>query len=66
MDEAQKEQQERIQLFLKEYGELTQKHKVDFVNFPMFSPNENGTWDIRIQTQPVDTSNQPIKSFIQP
>ena len=66
MDEAQKEVQERIQAFIKEYGELTKKHKVDFVNFPMFTPNDKGSWDIVIQTQPVDTTNQPVKSFIQP
>ena len=40
MDEPQKEVQERIKAFLAEYGELTKKHKVDFVSFPMFQPNE--------------------------
>ena len=44
----------KISDFLKEYGELVAKHKVDFVNFPMFVPGENGEFKIMIKTEPVD------------
>lgn len=48
--------------FMKEYGELTQKHKVDFINYPLWQPDGNGGWKMTIQTQLVSTANQPVKS----
>ena len=67
MDEQDKS--DRIKLFLKEYEELTVKHKVDFINFPMWVPEQKsdqspgqGGWRLVIQTQPVDTTDQPVKS----
>jgi len=47
-------QNNKITNFLKEYGELVAKHGVDFVNFPMFVPAENGEFKIMIKTEPVD------------
>lgn len=52
--------QERVQAFIKEYGELVQKHKIDFANLPAFVPNENepGSFKIMIRTFPVDMTKQ--------
>lgn len=52
------EQQERVSKFLEEYGELTKKHNVDFVNFPLFTPNKD-KWEISIQTHPMCTDGVP-------
>ncbi len=56
------ELQKRAEVFVKEYGDLVEKHKIDFVNFPMFVPDGQGGFRIVIQNQPVDTTGQPVKS----
>ncbi len=48
--------------FLKEYGDLVAKHKVDFVTYPMWQPDGQGGWKMTIQTQVVSTKDQPVKS----
>ena len=53
------EQQKRVSKFLEEYGELTKKHNVDFVNFPLLTPNKEGKWEMSIQTQPMVTDSIP-------
>ena len=55
------EAKERIDSFIKEYGELVTKYKVDFANWPMFQPTKEGKWEITLQSQPVDIANQPVK-----
>lgn len=52
----------RAQEFVKEYGELVGKHKVDFATYPMFVPDGQGGFKIITQSTPVDISNQPIRS----
>ncbi len=52
----------RIQDFIKDYGDLVQKYKVDFATYPMFVPDGNGAFKILTQTTPVDIGNQPIRS----
>lgn len=52
----------RIDAFIKDYGELRSKHKVDIAAAPSFVPNERGTWELVINMQPVDVSNELIKS----
>lgn len=60
----------RIEAFMKEYGELVAKHRVDFANFPVFIPREDGrgAFDVRVQTVPIDMDElkkaQLDKSFI--
>lgn len=49
---------EKAQAFLKEYGELVTKHKMDFASWPVFVPNSNGTFTVTIQSQPVDVTQQ--------
>ena len=44
----------KIQKFLEEYGKLVEKHHVDFANYPMFVPDEKGTFKIVIQSTPID------------
>lgn len=51
-----------IDAFIKEYGELTRKHQVDFASYPFWQPDGNGGWLMTIQTQPVSTKDQPVKS----
>jgi len=60
--EENKEFEERKSQFIKEYKELIDKYRIDWMSFPMFTPNEKGTWEITIQTHPVDTKNSPVKS----
>jgi hypothetical protein len=66
MDEPKKPDasnvQERIDAFIKDYGELRSKHKVDIASSPSFVPNDRGTWELVINMQPVDVSNELIKS----
>lgn len=52
----------RAQAFLKEYGELVGKHKIDFATYPMFVPDGQGGFKIITQSTPVDISNQPVRS----
>ncbi len=59
MDEETKS---AIDAFLKEYGELVAKHKVDFVTYPLWQPDSKGGWMMTIQNQAVSTKDQPIKS----
>lgn len=56
------ETKKKIDVFLKEYGELVAKHKVDIVAFPMFQPDGNGGFKVMVHSQAVSTENQPIKS----
>lgn len=56
------EQKARIDLFLKEYGELVEKHHVDFINFPQYLPDGSGGWKLMLQTTPMDITNSPQKS----
>lgn len=56
------ELQKRIEDFVKEYGELTEKHQIDFVNYPMFVPDGQNGFKVVVQNQPVDTKNLPKKS----
>lgn len=62
--------EEKIKKFMAEYGALVEKYQVDFANFPVFMPREDGkgAFDIRIQTVPVDLEelkkHQLDKSFI--
>lgn len=62
MPETDTQDKQRIADFMKEYGELVAKHQVDFVNYPMFQPNEKGKWEIVIQTQPISTKDRPVRS----
>lgn len=70
MPELTSEQQEdatkRVGDFLQRYKALIDELQVDFVSYPMFQPNDKGTYDIVIQTHPVDRKHLPQKSFIQP
>lgn len=56
------EEKKSIELFVKEYGELVQKHQVDFVHLPVFVPVQGGDWIVRLQHQAISLKNRPIKS----
>ena len=61
MDQTE-EAKARIEAFTKEYKELVDKHKVDFANWPLFSPTKDGKWEITLQSMPIDIKEQGIKS----
>ena len=54
--------QKRGEEFIKEYGELVQKHKMDFATYPTFVPDGNGGFKVMVQTTAIDITNQPKKS----
>lgn len=58
----QDDQKNRVDAFVKEYGELVEKHNVDFANYPAYIPDGNGGFRVIVQTVPVDVSKQPKKS----
>ena len=63
-DEKQLDVQKRASAFIKEYGELVKKHKMDFVNYPAFVPDgiADGGFKLIIQSGPVDVQDQPVQS----
>lgn len=55
------ENQKEIDAFIADYKVLTEKHKKDFVNYPMFVPDGQGAFKLVVQTQVVDlTNNKPL------
>lgn len=56
--------EKRSEEFLKSYEALITGLQVDFASFPMFIPNDKGSFDVFIQTKVIDRKNQPIKSPI--
>lgn len=56
------ERKQKGEAFLKEYGELVQKHQVDFATYPVFIPDGQGGFKIVVQSTPIDISNAPKKS----
>lgn len=56
------EQKAKTEAFIKEFGELVAKHKMDFMAYPLWQPSPTGEWRMTIQTQAVSTKDQPIKS----
>lgn len=54
--------QERAGAFVKEYGELVQKHGIDFASYPVWVPDGQGGFKVVVQNTPVDVRNQPKKS----
>lgn len=53
---------DRIAEFLREYGELTVKHKIDFAQYPVWIPDGTGGFKTVLQNTPIDMSQMPQKS----
>ena len=51
--------QERADAFLKKYGELVKELEIDISHYPVFVPTDRGTFELRIQSSPVDVAKQP-------
>jgi len=62
MGPLKEQNSEKIQLFLKEYGELVEKHGVDFASYPMFVPDEKSFFRVIVQSVPVEMIEKPQKS----
>ncbi len=56
------EQKERANAFMKEYGELVDKHQMDLATYPVFVPDGQVGFKVIVQNTPVDIKNQPKKS----
>lgn len=56
------EVEQRVESFLKEYGELVKKHNVDFATYPVFVPDGQGGFKVVVQNTPVDMTAMPQKS----
>lgn len=56
--------QKRSEEFIKGYGELVQKHKVDIAAYPVYMPTgeADGSFKTIIQQSTVDTKDQPYRS----
>ena len=55
--------QKRIDAFLAEYKALIEKHQVDFANYPVYMPEENGGgFKTVIHSTPVDMTQMAQKS----
>lgn len=59
---SENEKNDRINAFIKEYGELVTKHKIDFATYPVYIPDGQGWFKTGIQNTPVDVTNSPKKS----
>lgn len=56
------EQQKRIKAFLEAYGKLVDEHEVDFANYPIWVPDQNGSFKCMVQSTPVDIKDRPKPS----
>jgi hypothetical protein len=64
--ESKNDLMERGQAFLKEYKELTEKHRIDFATYPIFRPTASGAFELVVQSTPVDITGQGTpSSFIE-
>jgi hypothetical protein len=50
--------EDRRDAFIKDYGELVKKYQVDLATFPVFMPNKEGSFDVKIQNTVVDISEK--------
>ena len=60
--EVDPELQGRLDAFLKEYRELTVKHKVDLASYPVWVPDGQGGFKNTIQSTPVDITHMGQES----
>lgn len=49
--------------FIKDYGELVAKYKMDFAHYPMFVPDSTGGFKVILQSTPV-AINENKEAFI--
>lgn len=61
---TEEERQAKAAVFLKEYGELVEKHQMDLATYPVWVPDgQTGTFKTIIQSTPVPL---PAKSMESP
>lgn len=59
---TEEERQEKGAVFLKEYGELVAKHKMDLATYPVWVPDGAGGFKTMIQSTPVALPEESVKS----
>lgn len=52
----------KVDAFMVEYHALVEKHKIDFANYPVYIPDDKGGFRTIMQSTPVSTEGQPVKS----
>lgn len=60
--EPTEEAKKRIEAFTLEYGQLVEKHQVDYANYPVWVPDERGKFITVVQSVPIDLKAQPQPS----
>lgn len=58
-EEQQKDVNERVEAFQKEYVELTVKHQVDFITYPQYIGNPDGSFSTKVVGIAVDKKYIP-------
>ena len=61
-EEQQKDSAQRIATFKAGYQKLVAELQVDFLWFPQFIPNQQGTFSIGIGVQMMDKKYMPVES----
>lgn len=65
MNISEEESKQRIDKFMRQYGELVKGLDVDFANYPVYVPDGKGNFKTIIQSTPVDLKALPVPmSFI--
>lgn len=54
--------QQKIDDFVKEYGQLREKHQMDFFTQPIYVPDEQGGFRLTLSHQVVDLTQLPTPS----
>ncbi len=60
--EPTQESKDRVEAFMKAYGELTKSSGCDFIAYPVFIPDGDGGFKVVVNQQPIDTTNRPTRS----
>ena len=58
----EKTPEERLKEFIDGFGKLREQTKFDIAAYPIYQPNEKGTFDLSITMRPVDIATEPVKS----
>lgn len=61
-EEQQKDVEERTNAFQEKYGKLVEECQIDYANIPVYMPGENGTFQLTVQSYPVDIKYRGVPS----
>ena len=64
MNDIETDIKERREKFLKAYGKLREEYQIDFASFPVWVPNDRGSFETVMNTDAVDLKYRSVKSPI--